>query len=61
MLNKHPGARLLKGAGDPPPDIRFGNDQYIQCVTVLPEPNRDHPVFGSVDVPCQVKAYFEHK
>jgi dedicator of cytokinesis protein 3 len=61
MLNKHLGARLLKGSGDPPPDIRFGNDQYIQCASVTPEPNRDHPVFNSTDVPSQVKAYYEHK
>jgi dedicator of cytokinesis protein 3 len=61
MLNKHSGAQLIKGAGDPPPDIRFGSDQYIQCVQVAPEPDRELPVFTNPNVSPQVKAYYEHK
>lgn len=61
MLNKHPGAQLLKTMGDPPPDIRFGNDQYIQCTAVSPEPSRDLPIFTNPDVPPQVRAYYEHR
>ncbi|OCH91820.1 cytoplasmic protein [Obba rivulosa] len=60
MLNKHPGVQLLKSMGDPPPDIRFGTDQYIQCTAVIPEPTRDHPIFTSPDVPPQIRAYYEH-
>ncbi|KAG7090843.1 hypothetical protein E1B28_009925 [Marasmius oreades] len=57
MLNKHPGAQLLKTIGDPPADIR---DQYIQCTAVIPEPNRELPVFTNPDVPTAVRAYYEH-
>ncbi|THV06807.1 cytoplasmic protein [Dendrothele bispora CBS 962.96] len=60
MLNKHPGARLLKMVGDPPVDIRFGSDQYIQCTAVTPEPNRESPVFTNADVPISVRTYYEH-
>ncbi|KAF8891672.1 C2 domain in Dock180 and Zizimin proteins-domain-containing protein [Infundibulicybe gibba] len=60
MLNKHPGAQLLKIPGDPPVDIRFGNDQYIQCTAVTPEPNRTLPIFTSPDVPLPVRTYYEH-
>ncbi|TFK54047.1 hypothetical protein OE88DRAFT_1654527 [Heliocybe sulcata] len=60
MLNKHPGAQLLKTMGDPPVDIRFGTDQYIQCTAVNPEPNRDLPVFTNPDVPIAVRTYYEH-
>jgi dedicator of cytokinesis protein 3 len=61
MLNKHPGAQLLKTTGDPPVDIRFGNDQYIQCTAVIPEPNRTLPIFTSPDVPLSVRTYYEHR
>lgn len=60
MLNKHPGARLLKTTGDPSIDIRFGEEQYIQCTAVVPEPNRDLPIFTNPDVPPQIRTYYEH-
>lgn len=60
MLNKHSGAQLLKVSGDPPVDIRFGNDQYIQCIAVTPEPNRTLPIFTNPDVPLAVRTYYEH-
>lgn len=60
MLNKHSGAQLLKTAGDPPVDIRFGNDQYIQCLGVTPEPDRTLPIFQNPDVPPAVRSYYEH-
>ncbi|KAH9485300.1 Dedicator of cytokinesis protein 3 [Psilocybe cubensis] len=60
MLNKHPGSQLLKTAGEPPVDIRYGNDQYIQCTAVTPEPDRDLPVFTNPDVPLAVRTYYEH-
>ncbi|KAF8972959.1 cytoplasmic protein [Flammula alnicola] len=60
MLNKHPGAQLLKTPGDPPVDIRYGNDQYIQCTAVTPEPDRNLPVFTNPDVPLAVRTYYEH-
>ncbi|KAK2467786.1 hypothetical protein APHAL10511_000081 [Amanita phalloides] len=60
MLSKHSGAQLLKTAGDPPVDIRFGNDQYIQCTAVTPVPDRNLPVFSNPDVPLSIRAYYEH-
>ncbi|KZT04604.1 cytoplasmic protein [Laetiporus sulphureus 93-53] len=60
MLNKHPGVQLLKPMGDPPVDIRFGTDQYIQCTAVTPEPERDLPIFTNPDVSPQIRAYYEH-
>ncbi|THH28531.1 hypothetical protein EUX98_g5658 [Antrodiella citrinella] len=60
MLNKHPGAQLLKAIGDPPVDIRFGSDQYIQCTAVTPEPNRELAIFTNPDAPPQIRSYYEH-
>ncbi|KAJ2936556.1 hypothetical protein H1R20_g537, partial [Candolleomyces eurysporus] len=60
MLNKHPGAQLYKGVGEPPVDIRFGSDRYIQCTAVTPEPNRELPIFTNPDVPLAVRTYYEH-
>ncbi|GAW01788.1 cytoplasmic protein [Lentinula edodes] len=60
MLNKHPGAQLLKVAGDPPVDIRYGSEQYIQCTAVNPEPDRTSPIFTNPDVPLAVRTYYEH-
>ncbi|CAL1708002.1 unnamed protein product [Somion occarium] len=60
MLNKHPGAQLLKTMGDPPIEIRFGNDQYIQCTAVTPEPNRELAIFTNPDVASQIRNYYEH-
>jgi hypothetical protein len=61
MLNKHPGAQLLRTTGDPPVDIRFGNDQYIQCTSVSPEPDRTLPIFSNLDVPIAVRSYYERR
>lgn len=60
MLNKHSGAQLLKTAGDPSADIRYGSEQFIQCLGVTPEPDRTLPVFQAADVPPAVRAYYEH-
>jgi dedicator of cytokinesis protein 3 len=61
MLNKHTGAQLLKNSGDPPVDIRFGNEQYIQCTAVTPEPDRTRAIFTNPDVPISVRTYYEHR
>lgn len=61
MLNKHSGAQLLKTQGEPPVDIKYGNDQYIQCIAVSPEPDRNLPVFTNPDVPLAVRTYYEHR
>jgi hypothetical protein len=58
LLNKHPGAQLLKT--DPTADQRFGNDQYIQCTAVTPEPDRSLSIFTSPDVPLAIRNYYEH-
>lgn len=60
MLNKHPGVQLLKSTGDPPVDIRFGNEQYIQCTAVIPEPDRELPIFTNPDVAPPIRSYYEH-
>ncbi|KAH8828153.1 hypothetical protein DL96DRAFT_1602008 [Flagelloscypha sp. PMI_526] len=60
MLNKHPGAQLLKSTGDPPVDLRFGQEQFIQCTAVTPEPDRNLVVFTNPDVPLPVRTYYEH-
>ncbi|KAF8070275.1 C2 domain in Dock180 and Zizimin proteins-domain-containing protein [Lyophyllum atratum] len=60
MLNKHTGAQLLRTLGDPPVDIRYGNEQYIQCTAVTPEPDRTRPIFTNPDVPLSVRTYYEH-
>ncbi|KAG9316449.1 putative cytoplasmic protein [Chiua virens] len=60
MLNKHPGAQLLKTPGDPPVDVRFGTDQYIQVISVSPEPNRTLAIFTCPDVPPTIRSYYEH-
>ncbi|KAG6908384.1 hypothetical protein DXG01_004813 [Tephrocybe rancida] len=60
MLNKHTGAQLLKTLGDPPVDIRFGTEQWIQCTAVTPEPDRARPIFTNADVPLAVRTYYEH-
>ncbi|KAF8185096.1 hypothetical protein K438DRAFT_1974296 [Mycena galopus ATCC 62051] len=60
MLSKHRGAQLLKTPGEPPVDIRFGHDQYIQCTAVTPEPNPALPIFSNPDVPLPVRTYYEH-
>jgi hypothetical protein len=61
MLNKHPRAQLLKTPGDPPVDIRYGNDKYIQCTPAAPEPDRTLSVFTNPDVPLAVRTYYEHR
>lgn len=61
MINKHAGAQLLKSAGEPPVDIKFGTDLYIQCTAVTPEPDRSRPIFNSPDVPPAVRAYYENR
>ncbi len=61
MLNKHPGARLLKTPGKPPEDVRNGAFQYIQCALVTPEPDRSLSIFTNPDVPASVRRYYEHR
>lgn len=60
-MNKHPGVQLLKSTGDPPVDIRFGNEQYIQCTAVIPEPDRELPIFTNPDVAPPIRSYYEHR
>ena len=60
MLSKHPSVQILKTAGDPPVDIRFGHDQYIQCTAVTPVPDHDLPIFSNPDVPLAIRSYYEH-
>lgn len=61
MLNKHPEAQLLRTLGDPPVDIRYGTQQYIQCSAVTPEPDQTLPIFTNPGVPIAVRTYYEHR
>ena len=61
MINKHPGAQLLKSTNEPDEDIRLGSALYIQCTQVTPEPDRTLPTFTNPDVPPAVRAYYEHR
>ena len=61
MLSKHRGSQLLKTPGDPPVDVRFGTDQYIQVTAVSAEPNRSLPIFTCPDVPPAIRSYYEHR
>lgn len=61
MLNKHPEARLLKSAGEPSDEIRNSPYQYIQCMSVTPEPDRSLSIFANPDVPESVRKYYEHR
>lgn len=47
--------------GDPPVDIKFGTDQYIQCTAVTPEPDKSLSIFTNPDVPTAVRTYYEHR
>ncbi|KAG8934388.1 hypothetical protein FRC01_003345 [Tulasnella sp. 417] len=60
MLNKHPEARLLKTVGEPSDEIRSSSFQYIQCMSVTPEPDRSLSIFTNPDVPESVRKYYEH-
>jgi dedicator of cytokinesis protein 3 len=61
MLNKHPGAHLIKGNLEPSDEIRNSSMQYIQCSSVTPEPDRSLPIFTNPEVPSAVKQYYEHR
>ncbi|KAI5478526.1 hypothetical protein MNV49_005055 [Pseudohyphozyma bogoriensis] len=60
MLNKHPGAVLLKTSTIPPEELQFADGQFLQITPVTPEPNLSSPVFTSPDVPAAVRSYYEH-
>ncbi len=60
MLNKHPGAQLLK-AVEPPDEVLSGDGQWIQCTAVSPEPNRNLPIFTNPQVPIAIKTHYEHR
>lgn len=60
MLNKHPGAQLLKTA-DPPEDVLSSEGQWIQCTAVVPEPDRSQSIFTNPQVPLAIKTHYEHR
>lgn len=59
LLNKHPGAQLLKTSVIPAEDISFADAQYLQITSVAPEPDQASPMFSNPDVPQAVRAYYE--
>lgn len=61
MLSKHPEARLLRSMTDPMDDGRLSDTQYIVITTVVPEPDRESPIFTNPDVPNPVRRYHENR
>ncbi|CAG8552369.1 31262_t:CDS:2 [Gigaspora margarita] len=59
MLNKHPQAQLLKSNSTPTDEILHGDGQFLQVTAVMPEPDRNAPVFKG-DVPSAIRSYYEH-
>lgn len=60
MLNKHPGAQLLKTSTIPPEEIYSADAQLIQITGVTCEADVESPIFTNPDVPQSVKAYYLH-
>lgn len=60
MLNKHPGAQLLKTSTIPPEELQFADGQFLQITAVTPEPDLGLPVFANPDVPHSVRVYWEN-
>jgi dedicator of cytokinesis protein 3 len=61
MLQKHPSAELIDTTDEPNDSIKFGAQPYIQVTPVNPEPDRSAAIFTNLNVPNQVRAYYEHK
>jgi len=59
MLNKHPGAQLLKTSTIPSEDIQFADAQYLQITSAAPEPDQESSMFTNPDVPQAIRAYYE--
>jgi dedicator of cytokinesis protein 3 len=60
MLNKHPGAQLLKTSAIPPEDVQFADGQFLQITSVTPEPDPSSPMFSNPDIPQAIRAYYQH-
>lgn len=60
MLNKHPGAQLLKTSAIPPEEIYSADAQLLQITSVACEPDPESPIFSNPNVPKAVKAYYQH-
>ncbi|CAG8572594.1 10759_t:CDS:2, partial [Paraglomus occultum] len=59
MQNKHPHAQLLKINSTPPDEVLYGDGQFLQVTAVIPEPDREHPMFKG-DVPSSIRSYYEY-
>lgn len=60
MLNKHPGAQLLKTSMIPGDEVQYGDGQYLQITGVTPDLDQQSPIFTNPDVPQAVRSYYEH-
>lgn len=61
MLQKHPSAELIDTLEEPNDSLKFGVQPYIHVVPVNPEPDKSTAIFTNLNVPNQVRAYYEHK
>lgn len=61
MLQKHPNAELLQDDDEVTDPIRFGEQPYIHCVSVDPLPDKTSHIFTNINVPPQIRTYYEHK
>ncbi|GAA5944251.1 guanine nucleotide exchange factor DCK1 [Sporobolomyces koalae] len=59
MLNKYPGAQILRTNTIPEDDVRYGETQYLQVTGVAPEPDLSSPVFTDPTIPRYIRAYYE--
>lgn len=59
MLNKHPGAQLLKMSTIPSEDVQYADGQFLQITSVAAEPDQTSPIFANADVPHNVRAYYQ--
>lgn len=59
MLNKHPGAQLLKTSTIPSEDIQFADAQYLQITSAAPESDQESPMHNNPEVPQAIRAYYE--
>ncbi|GAA5973495.1 hypothetical protein JCM11641_006492 [Rhodosporidiobolus odoratus] len=60
LLNKHPGAQLLKTSSIPSAAVQESESQFLQITAITPEVDPTLPVFANPDCPHYIRAYWQH-
>ncbi|KAM0753228.1 hypothetical protein T439DRAFT_342381 [Meredithblackwellia eburnea MCA 4105] len=60
MLNKHPGAQLLKTSTIPSEEVYAADIQLLQITAVGCETDLQSPIFTNPEVPPAVRLYYQH-